>query len=94
MSRQQVSKREGLIRELQGTDHQGGMVSKVRYLGKLVRSLEPAQKTDVAYECEEVSAHRFAVPEEAAERTEEQRAWWHALSRNRCPLCTVEREGP
>lgn len=69
-------------------------MAKVRYLGKLIRSLDPQQKSDVAYECEAVGAHRFAVPEEAEERSEEQRAWWQALAHNRCPLCAVEREGP
>ena len=69
-------------------------MSKVRYVGRLIRSLEPRPLNDVAYECEQVGAHRFVLPEEAAERNEEQRAWWQALSHNRCPLCAVEREGP
>ncbi|MBI3954089.1 MAG: hypothetical protein HY330_06215 [Chloroflexi bacterium] len=69
-------------------------MSKVRYLGRLARSLDPQQKNDVAYECEAVGAHRFSLPDEPADRSEEQRAWWQALSHGRCPLCAVEREGP
>ena len=69
-------------------------MAKVHYLGRLVRSLNPEPKSDIAYECEAVGSHRFTLPEEASDRTEEQHSWWQALAHNRCPLCAVEREGP